>query len=36
VIDEHIKLKDFPFLLQDFAKKWLSYFPPRSLILGRL
>ena len=28
VTEEHIKLKAFPFSLQDAAKNWLYYLPP--------
>jgi len=31
VPEEHIKLKAFPFSLQDATKDWLYYLPPRSV-----
>jgi len=31
VPEEHIKLKVFPFSLQDKAKDWLYYLPPASV-----
>jgi len=31
VIEEHIKLKAFPFSLQDATKNWLYCLPPRSI-----
>ena len=31
VTEEHIKLKAFPFSLQDAAKNWLYYLPPGSI-----
>ena len=31
VTEEHIKLKAFPFSLQDAAKNWLYCLPPRSI-----
>jgi len=31
VIEEHVKLKAFPFSLQDAAKNWLYYLPPGSI-----
>ena len=31
VTEEHIKLKSFPFSLQDAAKNWLYYLPPGSI-----
>jgi len=31
VIEEHIKLKAFPFSLQDAAKNWLYCLPPGSM-----
>ncbi|KAA3481139.1 Copia protein [Gossypium australe] len=31
VIEDQIKLRDFPFSLADFAKEWLFYLPFRSI-----